>query len=184
VANKHDSQDLCFLKDGDYRGFLRRHSEGISRPGDIVDVNGRAVGQHGGLVDYTIGQRKGLGIAAPEPLYVVGKDAARNVLVVGPHAALGRDRLAAREVSWVGAPPTAPITAMVKIRYKAAPLAATIAPGADGAATVQLAEPAYGVTPGQAIVFYDGDICLGGGLIAGEAWPPPAAPSATGEDAA
>ncbi|MBX7251312.1 MAG: tRNA 2-thiouridine(34) synthase MnmA [Candidatus Promineofilum sp.] len=182
VANKHDSQDLCFLKDGDYRGFLRRHSEGISRPGDIINVDGRAVGRHGGLVDYTIGQRKGLGIAAPEPLYVVGKDAARNALIVGPHAALGRHQLTARTVSWVGAPPTAPIAAAVKIRYKAAPLAATIAPGEDGTATVQLAEPAYGVTPGQAIVFYDGDVCLGGGLIAGETWSQPATVVAIGEN--
>lgn len=168
VAGKHDSQDLCFLKDGDYRGFLRRHSEDISRPGDIVDGDGRTVGQHGGLADYTIGQRKGLGIAAPEPLYVVGKDAARNVLLVGPHSALGRDQLMARAVSWVGVPPSAPVAAAVKIRYKTAPLPATIAPGADGTAAVTLAEPAYGVTPGQAIVFYDGEVCLGGGLIAGE----------------
>jgi len=183
VANKHDSQDLCFLKDGDYRGFLRRHSEGISRPGDIVTVDGRVIGQHGGLVDYTIGQRKGLGIAAPEPLYVVGKDAARNALIVGPRDALGRDRLAARAVSWVGAPPPAPIAAAVKIRYKAAPLPATIAPGVDGTAMVQLDEPAYGVTPGQAIVFYDGDVCLGGGLIAGEGWPGPTLEPAVGSSA-
>ncbi len=170
VASKHDSQDLCFLKDGDYRAFLRR--QGVEpQPGAIVDGDGRPLGQHAGLADYTIGQRKGLGLASPEPLYVVGKDAARNALVVGPHEALGRAEVAARGVHWIAGPPAAPVRAQVKVRYKAAAVAASVSPGPEGTATVRLDEPAYGVTPGQAIVFYDGEICLGGGLIADEVWP-------------
>jgi tRNA-specific 2-thiouridylase len=165
VAAKHDSQDLCFLKDGDYRSFLRRHGD-AAQPGPIVDAAGRQLGQHAGLSDYTIGQRK-------EPLFVVGKDAARNALVVGPRAALGHEHLTARQVNWIGGAPDGSITAAVKIRYKAAPIAATITPGPDGSAVVQLHETAYGVTPGQAAVFYDGDVCLGGGLITEGTWPQP-----------
>ena len=169
VAAKQESQDLCFLKDNDYRGFLRRHGDAESSPGAIVASDGRQLSWHAGLADYTIGQRKGLGIAAAEPLFVVGKDAARNTLIVGPRAALARTQLTARQVSWVSAPPTEPIAVQVKIRYKAAPMAASVTPGPDGSAVVSLDEPAYGITPGQAAVFYDGDVCLGGGLIADEA---------------
>lgn len=174
VAAKHDSQDLCFLKDGDYRGFLRRHGDSAP-PGTIVDAAGRPLGQHAGLSDYTIGQRKGLGLAAAEPLFVVGKDAAHNALVVGPRAALAHDQLTARQVNWIGGAPDGPLVAAVKIRYKATPSAATITPGPDGSAAVQFDEAAYGITPGQAAVFYDGDVCLGGGLIADETWPQPVA---------
>jgi tRNA-specific 2-thiouridylase len=170
VAAKHDSQDLCFLKDGDYRGFLRRHGNSAP-PGPIVDAAGHPLGQHAGLSDYTIGQRKGLGIAAAEPLFVIGKDAAHNALIVGPRAALAHNRLTARQVNWIGGMPDGPFAAAVKIRYKAAPLAATITPGPDGSAAVLLDEAAYGITPGQAAVFYDGDVCLGGGLIADATWP-------------
>ena len=172
VAAKQESQDLCFLKDNDYRGFLRRHGDAEPQPGEIVTADGRHLGRHAGLADYTIGQRKGLGLAAAEPLFVVGKDAARNALVVGPRAALAQAQLTARQVNWISGPPAAPIAAAVKIRYKADPVVAQIAPGPDGSAVVQLAEPAYGVTPGQAAVFYDGDVCLGGGIIADEAWEP------------
>ena len=172
VSAKHDSQDLCFLKDGDYRSFLRRHGDTAPQSGPIVDATGRQLGQHAGLSDYTIGQRKGLGLAAAEPLFVVGKDATRNALVVGPRAALAYDQLTARQVNWIGGAPDGPIAAAVKIRYKSAPLAATITPGPDGSVAVRLDEAAYGVTPGQAAVFYDGDVCLGGGLIADETWSP------------
>lgn len=175
VAGKHDSQDLCFLKDGDYRGFLRRYGDGGAQPGAIVESDGRVLGQHTGLPDYTIGQRKGLPISSGEPLYVLGKDAANNVLVVGSRAALGRERLMARQVNWIGGAPPGPVAAEVKIRYKAAPARATVVPGPHDRAEVLLEEPAYGVTPGQAIVFYDGHVCLGGGLIADEARSPQAA---------
>ena len=173
VAAKQESQDLCFLKDNDYRGFLRRHGDAEPQPGEIVTADGRHLGRHAGLADYTIGQRKGLGIAAAEPLFVVGKDAARNALVVGPRAALGHEHLTARQVNWIGGAPDRPIAAAVKIRYKAAPIAATITPGPDGTAAVHLHEAAHGITPGQAAVFYDGNVCLGGGLITDETWPQP-----------
>ena len=170
VAAKQESQDLCFLKDNDYRGFLRRHGNAEPQPGPIVARDGHQLGQHAGLADYTIGQRKGLGIAAAEPLFVIGKDATRNALIVGPRAALGRTQLTVRGVNWVGEPPDGPIATQVKIRYKAEPVAARVVPSHHGSAVVGLDEPAYGITPGQAAVFYDGDVCLGGGLIADEAW--------------
>jgi tRNA-specific 2-thiouridylase len=166
VASKQESQDLCFLSDGDYRRFIRDNSIQIHQPGPILDQDGRELGQHQGLPFYTIGQRKGLGIAAAEPLFVLGKDAARNALVVGPRESLGVRELVADGVNWIsGMPPASPITAQVKIRYKATPIPATVTPSDDSRVHVQFDEPAFGVTPGQAAVFYDGPVCLGGGLI-------------------
>lgn len=165
VASKAESQDLCFLADGDYRRFLHDHHSRAQVPGRIVDVAGQERGRHTGLADYTIGQRKGLGIAAAEPLFVLGKDAEHNTLVVGPRAALERHEIAVRGVNWINGCPTGPRRAQVKIRYKATPLPATITAEGDDA-TIALDEPAFGVTPGQAAVFYDGEVCLGGGLIA------------------
>lgn len=170
VAAKPESQDLCFLKDGDYRRFLREYSLTVQQPGPIVTEEGRTLGQHEGLAFYTIGQRKGLGIAAPEPLFVLGKDAARNALIVGPRERLGQQDVVVRGVNWIaGASPVSPIAAQVKIRYKAEPAAATVTPDGSGGAGVRLDEPVYGVTPGQAAVFYSGEVCLGGGLISGVA---------------
>ena len=166
VASKQESQDLCFLSDGDYRRFIRDNSIQIHQSGPILDQDGRELGQHQGLPFYTIGQRKGLGIAAAEPLFVLGKDAARNALVVGPRESLGVRELVADGVNWIsGMPPASPITAQVKIRYKATPIPATVTPSDDSRVHVQFDEPAFGVTPGQAAVFYDGPVCLGGGLI-------------------
>src|SRR5258708_30853047 len=106
VASKHDSQDLCFLKDNDYRRFLREHSPQTGQPGPILNRAGQVLGQHTGLPDYTIGQRKGLGVQSPEPLFVLGTDLARNALIVGTQAELGHDRLTAARVNWVaGEPP-------------------------------------------------------------------------------
>ena len=169
VAAKQESQDLCFLNDGDYRRFLREHSLDVLHSGPILDLTGRELGQHEGLPFYTIGQRKGLGIASAEPLFVLRKDAARNAIIVGPRQALGVRELTARGVNWIdGHTPTTPIAAQVKIRYKATPVAAVVT-AAEGSAVVRFAEPVSGVTPGQAAVFYDGETCLGGGLIADEA---------------
>jgi tRNA-specific 2-thiouridylase len=166
VAGKKESQDLCFLKDGDYRRFLSDYSLQVHNPGPILDTNGRQLGQHQGLTHYTIGQRKGLGISAPEPLFVVGKDAPRNALIVGTRELLGQRELVARDVNWVsGVPPAAAVPAGVKIRYKAAPVPAEIRPLGNDEAAVHFHEPVYGLTPGQGAVFYDGDICLGGGII-------------------
>ena len=167
VASRHDSQDLCFLADSDYRRFLRDWSpEGSIEPGPMVDSAGKVVGQHAGLPFYTVGQRKGLGITAPEPLFVLRLEPADNRLVVGPAGELGRSQLVARDVNWIAGQPPAPVfRAQVKIRYKATPAPASVAVESDGEVAVKFDAPLRDITPGQAAVFYDGDICLGGGLI-------------------
>lgn len=166
VAEKKESMDLCFLSDKDYRRFLRQYAPGLDNPGPILDTAGRQLGQHQGLAAYTIGQRKGLGIAAPEPLFVLHKDAARNALIVGSRDEAGQRELVARDVTWVaGRFPTRP-RAEVKIRYKARPVTATLDDLGGGRLRVCLDEPVMGVTAGQGAVFYDGEICLGGGIIA------------------
>ena len=166
VASRHDSQDLCFLADGDYRRFLRDWSpEGAIKAGPIVDSAGKTLGQHAGLPFYTVGQRKGLGIAAPEPLFVLRLEPASNRLVVGPADELGSSRLVAREVNWIaGQPPASTFRAQVKIRYKATPAPATVHVEGDTVAA-RFDAPLRDITPGQAAVFYDRDLCLGGGLI-------------------
>jgi tRNA-specific 2-thiouridylase len=167
VAGRHDSQDLCFVADGDYRRFLQDWAPaGAIQPGPIVDDSGRVLGQHLGLPFYTIGQRKGLGIAAGEPLYVLALDKAHNAVVVGPAEALGRDHLTARQVNWIaGEPPRAAIPVEVKIRYRAVPAPAVVTPVAGDRVHVHLARPLRDITPGQSAVLYDGAVCLGGGII-------------------
>jgi tRNA-specific 2-thiouridylase len=167
VAGKSESQDLCFLGDGDYRRFLQEYSPNINQPGLILDEEGQELGQHQGLPFYTIGQRKGLGIAAGQPMFVLAKDVARNALIVGPRSALGRQELVARDVNWIsGHEPAGPISLQIKIRYKARPVAGKVVSAGDGRAQVTFNEPVYGVTSGQGAIFYDGDVCLGGGIIA------------------
>ena len=167
VAQKHDSQDLCFLADNDYRRFLAQRAADSIRPGPILTRDGRELGQHTGLPNYTIGQRKGLGISGPEPLYVLETDPAHNTLIVGTVEELGRRRLIAGRVNWVsGIPPVNPFRAEVKIRYKARPAPATVTPLAEDRIAVEFDNPLRDITPGQGAVVYDGDICLGGGIIA------------------
>lgn len=166
TASRVESQDLCFIADGDYRRFLAEHAAQAIRPGPILDQQGRQLGTHRGLPFYTIGQRSGLGIAASQPLYVLALDMARNALIVGTAADLGQRWLRAEQVNWIaGEPPSGPIQAAVQVRYRAEAVPATILPQADSA-EVYLAEPVRAITPGQAAVFYDGEICLGGGIIA------------------
>jgi tRNA-specific 2-thiouridylase len=172
VAERPESQDLCFLADGDYRRFIQEQAPEAVRPGPITLRDGRVVGAHTGLPFYTIGQRKGIGVAGPEPLYVIETHPESNTLVVGTRAELGRSRLMVAAVNWIsGAPPAAPMRALVKIRYKANPVWATVTPGADGAdelhpsASVDFDAPVRDITPGQAAVFYEGEVCLGGGVI-------------------
>ena len=166
VASKSESQDLCFLGDGDYRRFLTEYSERVAVPGLIVDSNGRQLGQHNGLSFYTIGQRKGLGISTPEPVFVLKKDITNNTLVVGSREELGLRELEARDVNWLsGQMPTEPVAAQVKIRYKAQGIDAVVEVRENGRVFIHFQEPVYGITPGQGAVFYDGDICLGGGII-------------------
>ena len=166
TASKHDSQDLCFVADGDYRRFLRQHRPEIAQPGPIMTRTGAVLGEHNGLANYTIGQRKGLGVTGPEPLYVLQMNAAQNTLIVGTLAELGSDRLTANRVNWVnGQPPAEPIRAQVKIRYKAKAVPATVTMLENNRMAVQFDEPVRDITPGQGAIVYDGDMCLGGGII-------------------
>lgn len=166
VASKKESMDLCFLGDGDYRRFLRQYGTGTGA-GPILTQDDDILGEHEGLSYYTIGQRKGLGISASEPMYVLEKDTARNALIVGTRRQLGQTTLSVRDVNWVaGAPPSGPFQATVKIRYKANGVAATVYPADDDTARVEFDDFVSGATPGQGAVFFCNEECVGGGLIA------------------
>jgi tRNA-specific 2-thiouridylase len=166
VFNRADSQDLCFLGNGDYRGFLSRHAPEAAQPGPILDTLGRTLGEHKGLPYYTIGQRKGLGIAASQPLYVLAVEPARNAIVVGTAEELGRRELTATGVSYVSdCPPTGLLSITAKIRYKSPETPATLAPLSGDRAHVRFDEPLRDITPGQGVVFYQGEVVLGGGTI-------------------
>ncbi|MFQ5813957.1 MAG: tRNA 2-thiouridine(34) synthase MnmA [Anaerolineae bacterium] len=166
VADRAESQDLCFLLDNDYRRFLQAQAPESIRPGPILDTAGRTIGQHKGLPFYTIGQREGLGIAAPEALYVMLIDVARNALVVGTKAELGRRELVATEVNYVsGQVPQGPLEITAKIRYKAIEAEALLTPLENGRVRVTFAQPQRDITPGQGVVFYQGEVVLGGGII-------------------
>lgn len=167
AANRKDSQDLCFLGDNDYRDFLQSHAPDVMVPGPIVTSAGEVLGEHQGLANYTIGQRKGLGVSYREPLYVLAMNAFRNALVVGTRAELGGDSLVAENFNWVsGGAPTAAFRAEVKIRYRSRPQWALVEPLAEDRARMTFDEPQRDITPGQAAVLYAGDSCLGGGVIA------------------
>lgn len=166
VASRADSQDLCFLANRDYRGFLARHAPQTSRPGPILNTAGMVLGEHQGLAFYTIGQRKGLGLASPEPLYVIRKDLSANALVIGAQSELGQSDLLAGKINWVsGEPPESPLRVRAKIRYKAADAWATVTPLEGNSARVEFESPLRDITPGQRVVFYMDDECLGGGTI-------------------
>jgi tRNA-specific 2-thiouridylase len=165
VAERAESQEICFTM-GDYRSFLRKQRGLVFEPGPIVDVEGQEIGQHKGLAAYTIGQREGLGIAAPYPLYVLEIDADRNTLVVGPRRYLGRQELTAGGVNFVsGQPPLEPVEITAKIRYRAPEAKATLAFVGGDEVKVRFLEPQKGITPGQGVVFYQGEIVVGGGII-------------------
>ncbi len=167
TASRHDSQDLCFLAGEDYRNFLKRNAAEMLRPGEIVTADGTVVGEHNGLANYTIGQRKGLGFAAGVPLYVIGKDAATNRLLVGKGEELGSRELMAGAVNWTaGQPREGPFRAEVKIRYtaKEAPAEVEVLEGGERV-RVCFETPQRDITPGQAAVFYEGDALVGGGII-------------------
>ena len=165
--DKAESQGMCFLAAGDsYKDYLARHAPKIFRPGDIVDRKGRVLGRHRGLPCYTIGQRKGLGLAAKTPLYVVALDAKANRVVVGANDDLFRTRLLAGDLAFTdGTAPGETFPCEAKIRYSAHTAAATVTLQKYGRARVDFAEPQRAVTPGQSVVFYDGDRLLGGGTI-------------------
>ncbi len=165
-ARKRDSQDLCFAPDGDYGAFIQRMTGKAPEPGPIEDEQGRRLGTHSGLIHYTIGQRKGLGIAAEQPLYVCGKDTERNVLVVGPAQTLLRRTLTAREVNWIAQERLEePCRARAQIRYRQIPQPAVVTPLPDGRIRVDFDEPQRAVTPGQTLVVRSGEQVLGAGVI-------------------
>ncbi len=166
VADKPDSHEICFVPDGDTAGFVERHAEVAPGEGEIVDSGGRHLGTHRGIHRYTVGQRKGLGVSSAIPLYVLKIDAADRRVTVGARDELGGTTLTASQVNWVaGARPTVPVRGTARIRHRHQDAAATIVSTGDGSAHVTFDEPQTAITPGQAVVFYDGDEVLGGGWI-------------------
>jgi len=165
VARKSDSQDLCFLGDGDYRRFLRQHAPNTAQAGEIRTRDGRILGEHAGLANYTIGQRKGLGVAHGEPLYVLELDTAHNALIVGTQAELGSNTLVAGRANWINPAPADRFRAQVKIRYKATPAPAWVTLLDAEHFQVIFDTPRRDITPGQGAVVYRDDWCLGGGVI-------------------
>jgi tRNA-specific 2-thiouridylase len=164
-ADKADSQDICFVPDGDYVGFLQRSGVTLT-PGDFVDEAGTVLGRHRGLPCYTIGQGKGLGVSLGRHVYVLDKDPAANTVTLGDNERLFRTRLTARAVNWIsGEAPAAPIRCTAKTRYSQADTPAAASPLPDGRLQVDFDQPQRAITPGQAMVLYDGDIVLGGGTI-------------------
>ena len=166
--DKPESQDLCFVPDGDYAGYMERQlgeTRGTA-PGRFEDAAGRPLGTHRGIIHYTVGQRRGLGLAAETPLYVIGIDAGRNAVTVGPRAALESPGLVTAAANWLmPAPPAAGTRAQVRIRAHHVPADATLTPRDDGGVEVRFDAPQAAVTPGQLAVFYDGDRVLGGAPI-------------------
>jgi tRNA-specific 2-thiouridylase len=163
LAEKPDSADICFVPDGDYRAFVSVRAS--QTPGVIRDASGAQVGAHDGIAGFTIGQRRGIGIAAGEKRFVTRIDATSNVITVGDEGDLMASGLLVESVNWVGDRPYAPIRAHVKIRYRTPATAATVTPLGDGAARVEFDAPQRAITPGQAAVFYEDDEVLGGGAI-------------------
>ena len=170
VAEKPDSQDICFVPNGSYARVVERLRPGAAEPGEIVDLEGRVLGRHEGIINFTIGQRRGIGIGGTaEPLFVVRLEPEARRVVVGPRAALGRDLVRLTEVNWLDAEPLPAEGRAVaaKLRSASAPALARVFPAGEGAAELRLEAPQYGVSPGQAAVVYEGPRVLGGGWITG-----------------
>ena len=165
-AKKRDSQDICFIPDGDYMVFMERHTNKTYEGGNYLDLQGNVVGQHRGAVAYTLGQRKGLGLAMGAPVYVCGKDMAANTVTVGPNEALFHSALRANDWNWIAMEGLAePIRVTAKARSRMREEPATVYPEENGFARVEFDEPQRAITPGQAVVLYDGDTVIGGGTI-------------------
>jgi tRNA-specific 2-thiouridylase len=165
-ARKRDSQDICFIPDGDYMAFLERYTGEKGIPGDFLDEYGQVVGQHRGAAGYTLGQRKGLGLAMGEPVYVCSKDMAVNTVTVGPNESLFRQELIAEDLNWMAFEDlNGPLRCKAKARSRMTEQPATVYPLTDGTVRVAFDEPQRAITPGQAVVFYDGDLVIGGGTI-------------------
>ena len=166
VADKPESMEICFVPDGDYAGFVERQAPNAVRPGPIVDEAGRVLGEHRGVHRFTVGQRKGLGVTAQRPRYVLRVLQESATVVVGDEQALLADSLVARDVNWLSIPPPrGELRADVRIRYRHAEAPAMLTPVDDGRVQVRFDAAQRALTPGQAAVFYDGEVCLGGGWI-------------------
>ena len=165
-ARKHDSQDICFVPDGDYARFMEDFTGKHYPAGDFLDENGKKVGTHNGAVRYTIGQRKGLGLAMGAPVYVCAKDMQANTVTVGPEENLFDRIVYADEVNWIAIPElTAPLRVTARTRYHQTEQAATVYPAGEGQFRLEFDQPQRAPTPGQAVVLYQGDVVLGGGTI-------------------
>ncbi len=166
VADKPDSQEICFVPDDDYAAFVAKHEPAVVRTGAIVNEDGERLAEHAGVHRFTVGQRKGLGVSAPAPLYVLKIDAESRDVTVGPRSSLGRDRLSASAVNWISVDPPAgwlPASAQIRHRHTATP--GRVRALANGRAEFVFDTPQPAVTPGQAVVFYDDDVVVGGGWI-------------------
>ena len=169
VADKPDSQDICFVPHGDYARTIEGLRPGAAKPGEIVHVDGRVLGRHQGLIRYTVGQRRGLGIGGGEPLYVIRLEPETNRVIAGPRHELAAAAFRLREVNWLaGGLPGGTVQADFKVRSTRPPLPGALAVDSKGMAKVALGAPEYGVAPGQACVAYDGSRVLGGGWIVAE----------------
>ena len=166
-ADKPDSQDICFVPDGDYAGFIERF-DGAAPAGDFVTIDGEVLGEHQGITHYTIGQRKHLGISVGKPIYVVKINAEDNTVVLGDESELFGTIATVGDFNWIaGEAPDQPVRCKAKTRYRHKEQPATAHQNEDGSVTVIFDEPVRAITPGQACVLYDGDIVLGGGVISG-----------------
>src|ERR1017187_2099038 len=166
TADKEESMEICFVPDNNYGGFLQQANLVQKHRGEIVNLQGQVLGEHEGIEFYTIGQRKGLGISSPKPLYVIELDVPRNRVIVGDDAALARDEFSAERCNWIAFDvPAATIEAAAKIRYNHPGTPATVTPLAGGAVRVKLHAAQRAITPGQAGVFYQDEVVLGGGWI-------------------
>ena len=166
TASKRESQDICFIPDGDYGAFLERRTSRRDPEGEILDPDGRVIGRHRGALRYTIGQRRGLGVAAEHPLYVVAKDMEKHSVTVGPERALYSRELTASDFNWLSIPePDRPLRATARTRYRQKEAPAAVCPLEGARVRLVFDQPQRAITPGQAVVLYDGALVLGGGTI-------------------
>jgi tRNA-specific 2-thiouridylase len=165
-AKKHDSQDICFVPDRDYGGFIERYTGKISPPGDIIGTDGSFLGRHRGIIRYTIGQRRGLGVVCNEPVYVAAKSAADNIVTLGPDRVLFAKVLVAEDLNFIAySKLERPLRVTVKTRYLQAEQSATVEQTGEDKLRVEFDKSQRAITPGQAVVLYDGDTVIGGGTI-------------------
>ncbi len=165
-ASSKESQDICFVPDGDYAAFIKRET-GLSFPeGDFVTEEGKRLGTHKGIIHYTVGQRRGLGLALPAPLYVKEKDTKNNRVILCPNESLFSKELRAHSANWIATePPKAPLSLEAKIRYGARQVPCTVTPLSESEVHVEFSQPQRAISPGQSVVFYDGDCVVGGAVI-------------------